>query len=247
MPIDYDDIIVTEKHRPINPAAVKRLAESIDKVGLRHPITVRKKHGFDALNPKYLLVAGRHRMEACRKLGKPGVMATIVSMTNNEARMWEIAENLHRAELTKLERDEQIAEWIKLSEVLSQTATKPQGGRPESGVRAASRELGIDKDDAHRAVKVASLSDEAKEAAIDVGVDNNRSALLAAAKEKTAEAQVRKIVSFSQAKVNQAMDDDEVSVKWRRSFEKVWNKASAADREWARSWIDQPIMAEKWA
>ena len=32
-------------------------------------------------------------------------------------------------------------------------------------MRAAARELGIDKDDAHRALKVASLSDEAKEMA----------------------------------------------------------------------------------
>lgn len=72
------------------------------------------------------------------------------------ARRWEIAENLHRAELTKLERTEQIAEWINLTEkaakeaaekVSSQVATKPKGGRPSVGVRAAARELGVDKDD----------------------------------------------------------------------------------------------------
>jgi hypothetical protein len=28
--------------------------------------------------------------------------------------VWEFAENLHRAELTVLERDEQIAKWIRL-------------------------------------------------------------------------------------------------------------------------------------
>ncbi len=30
--------------------------------------------------------------------------------------MWEIAENLHRAELTALERDEHVAEWIALAD-----------------------------------------------------------------------------------------------------------------------------------
>jgi hypothetical protein len=36
---------------------------------------------------------------------------------------WETAENQHRAELTKLERDEMIAEWISVTEVSLQSAT----------------------------------------------------------------------------------------------------------------------------
>lgn len=80
--------------------------------------------------------------------------------------MMEIAENLDRAELTRLERDEHVAEWIRLAEkqdeVLTQHVSKPKGGRPEGGVRAASRELGINREDARRAAKVAALSDEAK-------------------------------------------------------------------------------------
>jgi hypothetical protein len=52
--------------------------------------------------------------------------------------LWEIAENLHRAELTKLQHDEQVALWIKLTdekEVSRVLRAKPQGGRPEGGVR----------------------------------------------------------------------------------------------------------------
>lgn len=63
-----------------------------------------------------------------------------------------LSENLHRSDPSKLERDEQVAEWIRITErVSAQVAAKPQGGRPEGGVRAASRELGIDEDDGHRA------------------------------------------------------------------------------------------------
>lgn len=101
------------------------------------------------------------------------------------------AKILARAELTALERDEHVAEWIRLAEdrakknkgeKLSQLATVSKGGRGnKEGVRAASRELGIDKDAAHRAVKVASLSPEAKDAAREAGLDDNRSALLKAA------------------------------------------------------------------
>jgi hypothetical protein len=79
--------------------------------------------------------------------------------------MWEISENLARAELTALERDEHVAEWMRLSERVSaqlEPKLSARGrvgeGRPESGLRAAARELGIDKDDARRATKVAASS-----------------------------------------------------------------------------------------
>lgn len=141
--------------------------------------------------------------------------------TEAQARMWEIAENLHRAELTELERSEHVAEWISIAEQAaaeaeaarqkdgrvagescqSDTKLSKRGrkgeGRKKSGINQASRELIIPgKTDearrlnAHRAVKVASLTPEAKQAAREVGLDDNRSALLAAAKaepEKQAE------------------------------------------------------------
>ena len=49
--------------------------------------------------------------------------------------MWEISENLHRAELSQMERDNLVAEWERLTgkEVLRQLDAKPQGGRPQGG------------------------------------------------------------------------------------------------------------------
>jgi ParB family chromosome partitioning protein len=37
------------------------------------------------------------------------------STMSNDARLWEIAENLHRAELTFAERAEHVAEWIAIT------------------------------------------------------------------------------------------------------------------------------------
>jgi hypothetical protein len=87
-----------------------------------------------------------------------------------DARLWEIAENLHRAELTGAERREHIAEWAKL------TGEKPQlphdgaieskradGRGSKGGLRAAERELGIGHSEAQRAVKIASVTPEATE------------------------------------------------------------------------------------
>lgn len=73
-------------------------------------------------------------------------------------------------DLTKLERDEQIAEWIEITErvqsyqadTIESRRSDGRGHRPEGGINAAARELGVDKADAHRTVMVASLSPEAK-------------------------------------------------------------------------------------
>lgn len=101
-----------------------------------------------------------------------------------QARLWEIAENLHRAELTVQERADHIAEWVRLTaEKVSQLGTPSGGKQPrEQGVRKAAEDLGLAKSDVHRAVKIASITDEAKEAAREAGLDDNQSALLEIAK-----------------------------------------------------------------
>src|SRR3954471_13123367 len=49
-----------------------------------------------------------------------------------EARLWEIAENLHRADLTVQERSEHVAEWIRLTdEKLAQLGPVSTRGRTE--------------------------------------------------------------------------------------------------------------------
>ena len=110
-------------------------------------------------------------------------------------RLIEISENLHRAELSVLERAKLVKEWVEMTtEVLPQLGAKPQGGRPESGVRLAARQLPVegdtDKAREHRIardLKIASLSPEAQAVAREVGLDDNRSVLLEAAKKDLAQ------------------------------------------------------------
>jgi ParB/RepB/Spo0J family partition protein len=200
MPLWITDIVVPDARREVDPAVVKRLADSIDGVGLRHPITVRKKGN------QYILVAGRHRMEACKKLGREHVLSTIVSMTNAEARMWEIAENLHRAELTVLERREQIAEWMKLK---GAQVGQVSGGRGnKGGISAAAEQLGVTRQEAQRSVQIASITPEAKEAARDAGIDDNQSKLLEVAKEAP-ERQVARVRQLNNSKPEPVANDDE--------------------------------------
>jgi ParB family chromosome partitioning protein len=198
--VDVNAITVVSRLRPISSDAVDRLAQSMQDIGQLQPIAVCCSDGRGAL-----LVAGAHRLEAAKLLGWTSIDAVFVDGDEVDLELHEIAENLHRLDLTALQRDEQVARWIKLktarqARVSFQPETKPQGGRPAGGVNAASRELGISKVDAHRAVKTASISDEAKQAALDAGLDDNRTALLAIAKEATSEAQTAKVAEIAATK-----------------------------------------------
>ncbi|MGE0651701.1 MAG: hypothetical protein AB7P12_08120 [Alphaproteobacteria bacterium] len=118
------------------------------------------------------------------------IAAYVFGGDERNARMWEIAENLHRVDLTALERSEQVAEWVRLASEKQSSQSERKGHRPKGGVNEAVRSLGVDRASAHRAVKVASLAPEAKRAAIIMGLDDNHSALLDAAKAETPEARV---------------------------------------------------------
>jgi ParB-like chromosome segregation protein Spo0J len=219
--VAIDQIDFPANARPTAADKVLELAQSIRRLGLQTLPTVVERDG------RYKLVAGRHRVEAMRLIEGPEgeIDVRVVDFDDIEARLWAISENLHRNELHPLRRSEQIAEWIRLTEanqssqvgpveskrdegatvheVSSQLATKPQGGRPESGIRAAARELGVGKDEARRAVKIDSITPEAKEAAREAGLERNQSALLKVASYADAD-QVEAVADIAKARAEKA-------------------------------------------
>jgi hypothetical protein len=171
--VSLADIVVGDRLRALDRESVERLRESISRIGLKTPISVQSSE------QGWTLVSGRHRLEACIALGLDEIPVVAETGSELEARLWEIAENLHRAELTALERAEHISLWIRLrgergegrshdqaddklgqvgpvSELhkAAQAVPPPAGGGRgrEGGVRAAARELGISRTDARRAV-----------------------------------------------------------------------------------------------
>lgn len=67
-------------------------------------------------------------------------------------RLWEISENLHRAELSVLERAKLVKEWVGMTAdhlpqvgAIESKREDGRGHRPESGVRLA-RQLPVDGD-----------------------------------------------------------------------------------------------------
>jgi hypothetical protein len=174
-------IDVVGRRRDPDHGKIGELAESISINGLLNPIWVSCVRNENNETVRYRLIAGLHRVAAVKRLRQDRIDARVCDCTEIEARLAEITENLHRTELTALERSEHVAEWIRLTEasqVSAQVDPKPQGGRPEGGVNAAARELGVERKQAHRAVKIDGLTDEAKEAARAAGLADNQSALL---------------------------------------------------------------------
>lgn len=72
--------------------------------------------------------------------------------------MAEIAENLHRREITSLERAELRSRWTDIRKVGH--VGPPKGGRQpnDAGIGLASRELNIPKSTLKQSVRIASLS-----------------------------------------------------------------------------------------
>lgn len=102
--IDPATVLVSERLRMVDDAWVEGLAASIEMKGQDTPIQVRRNGGG-----KLHLVAGAHRLEACKRLGID-VRAEIIVCSELEARLIEIDENLFRRELGALDRAVFLAE-----------------------------------------------------------------------------------------------------------------------------------------
>src|SRR6267143_1167997 len=116
------DIRVGKRLRSLRENAVADLMSSISDLGLKTPVSV--KHGISKLENggngvAFDLIAGRHRLEACKRLGWEEIDASICQLTDTECELWEIDENLCRSELNELERGEHLMKRKALYEGLN--------------------------------------------------------------------------------------------------------------------------------
>jgi ParB-like chromosome segregation protein Spo0J len=193
--IAVGDVLVAGKRRELNPEKAKTMAASMAKIGLRTPITVRRiKKGLGTT--VLVLVAGGYRLAAAKSLGWKDIDAFIMKGDKTDARMWQLIENVHRAELTALERAESVAELVQLvrtSEKGGQLG-HPGGHQPhDRGISRAAKALGFTRQEVRRSLEIAGISAEAKAKAKEKGLDKKQSALLKIAKQEGVKAQVAKV------------------------------------------------------
>lgn len=106
MNFPLDHIVPADYARSISETAVEALMESIERLGLLQPIlVVASKITRGVLCDGWRIVAGHHRVEAHRRLGRSHIEAIVIDAANHiETELIEIDENLCRAELTPAQR-----------------------------------------------------------------------------------------------------------------------------------------------
>jgi ParB family chromosome partitioning protein len=173
--IAIKNIIVPGNRRPIDPEKVAEIAASIKIVGLLCPIGVHqtlKEKLPDIHEPISrsafitTLVYGAHRLEAARSLGWKKITAVDVEdidetrdLDHSALKMMEIAENLHRADLTTQQRNDHLAEWVALleerkpiSDAEQPISSKP-GRKPSPAIAAAAKMSGLTAKTVKEAIK----------------------------------------------------------------------------------------------
>lgn len=110
-----DALVVGDRLRTVDGAKVDALAASMAAIGLQQPVSV----WFDEDETMHL-VAGLHRVRAAEKLGWEQINAVTVEMDEIDRVLWEIDENLCRAELTEAQEAEHLARRKELWEARTQ-------------------------------------------------------------------------------------------------------------------------------
>jgi ParB/RepB/Spo0J family partition protein len=193
--IRVSKIVVDGKRRPLDKDKVRAIAASMEMVGLQTPITVRECNG------KVFLVTGGYRLAAAKQLGWKTIPSIALASDRIETRIWQIVENLYRAELTALERAEFTEELRQLvRQRVGQVA--PRGGHQpqDKGINKAAKALGLTKEQIRRSKKIASISPKVKEKVRKLGLDDNQRALLEIADRPTPKAQLRAITEIVERK-----------------------------------------------
>lgn len=127
MNIEIARIVVGEGRRPLNIEHAQRLAESIKETGLLQPIVVA--------TPGFRLIAGLHRLEAFKILGRTVIPVNQRSMNKLEGDLAEIDENLMRHELTTLERMDALARRKEIYLAMHPEAGKAAAANAANAVR----------------------------------------------------------------------------------------------------------------
>jgi N6-adenosine-specific RNA methylase IME4/ParB-like chromosome segregation protein Spo0J len=203
--VNISDIKIINKRRKLND--LNELKNSIHSIGLINPITITEN---------YHLIAGYHRLEACKELGWKTMPVKANELT---AELIEIDENLIRNELTVLERGETLKRRKEIYEAMYPESKKGQYGKKGTDIKrkAENEIISFSEDTANKTgfssrtvqqeVQIADkIDEEVKEIIRETELADNKTELLKIArqnKEKQKEL-VEKIVTGTAKNINDA-------------------------------------------
>jgi ParB family chromosome partitioning protein len=121
--------IFTSPHqmrKHFDPAALKDLARSMKEEGLIQPITVRK------VGNAYELVVGERRLRAAQMLGWPTIDARVIDISDEDAAIKGLIENLQRADLTPIEEARGYKQLVEAPYNMTQEAIAQRVGMSQT-------------------------------------------------------------------------------------------------------------------
>ncbi len=249
--MDPECVDVPERLRQLVQDKVAQLAESMAALGLQQPITVWSE-GEDHLE----LVAGAHRLAAAIKLDWDYIDCIFADdMTEAERRLWEVDENLIRAELSPTERGEHLTRraeiWSAMEADGASCATCLSDGRAagpqhKKGFAAATAAViglskaAINRDLARTKAIIQETREQLKNTPLDRGV------YLDELKKMEPEAQRIKVkhdliepppktFGFADPPVR-AVSDLYVPLE---VVQQAWRRASVEDRQQIKAWVGE--------
>lgn len=99
IPIDRIDVL---NPRERNRVVFEEIVGNIKAIGLKKPITVTPRPGSDGAE-RFLLICGEGRMKAFRSLGEKSIPALVVDVSDENAFIMSLAENIARRQYRPLE------------------------------------------------------------------------------------------------------------------------------------------------
>jgi len=100
MKIQIHEIHINKRMRSVDHSKAEEIADSIKEIGLLNPITISEDH---------TLIAGLHRLNACKLLGHTEIEANIIPLSGLKRELAEIDENLMRHDLHYIDRGNHMA------------------------------------------------------------------------------------------------------------------------------------------
>lgn len=132
-------LIETDPGQPrvyFDPAALDDLASSMGSSGLIQPVLLRPIEGG-----RYVIIHGERRYRAARLLGWETIAADVKDMTEDDARVVALIENIQRSDLSPIE--EARAYRDRLAGGMTQTELGRRIGKTQSHIAGKLRYLGL--------------------------------------------------------------------------------------------------------
>lgn len=249
--LNLSEITVADRLRSVDEDWAKAIAQSIEINGLMEPIVVRPLKGGG-----YALVAGAHRFRGLELAGLDEAECKILDLTEAEARLAEIDENLMRREMNALDRAVFLAERKRVYEELHPEAAHgkaPNGGKVANiatlrFTEDVAEKIGLSERTIQDAVAlVKRLTPEALDALRDTEIASNGAQLKALAKLEPADqeeiAELIKSGGIKSVSEGVALKSDAPAKKeddpreaWFRAVRKTWSQGS---KHWQKAFLEE--------